>query len=289
MDKFPRSNEILKRIPRDVIVERIRVLDELDRRNTSFSEIQRHVDALFHGYSCLTRIVDCKQAWRARKNLGNSLFHHVHELWHPKPEHVKNFGRMNQPAKPMFYISASHQTAVLEMRANPGELVTILEIGLKAEKNLPHVMEIGVAEKSSQHNLPTTVKLLENTKSGRSFLRGDIEKNLLIRNFLAKEVTRIVDPAETHQFRVSAAISDRLTSSDRIDGVEYPSIAGDGTASKGGVNLAIKPSAASRLFKPAGCFVVRVIDCVLLPTPGLLVECTNVATSIQPDGSIEWN
>lgn len=288
MDTLPRSNSILERISANQIAERVRAIDELDRRDASFSAIQQHVDAILPGYCCVTRVVDCKQAWRARKNLGNTLFTHVDELWYPKPELVKYFGRMNQPARPVFYISASHQTALLEARANPGDLVTILEIGLRAETSLPHVMEIGVAEKASQHNLPTTVNILENTAAGRALLRGDVEKNLLIRNFLAKEVTQIVSHDDTHIFKVSAAIYDRLTSSDEIDGVEYPSIAGDGTASKGGVNLAIKPASADRLFKPVGCFVIRVIDCVLQPTPGLLVECTNTATNILPDGSIEW-
>lgn len=288
METFPPSNSILKQISERQIAARIRAIDELDRRNASFPVIQRHVDEIFPGYSCLTRVVDCKQAWRARKNLGSALFTHVDELWYPKPEYVKDFGRMNQPARPMFYISASHQTAVLEVRACPGELVTVLEIGLRAETVLPHVMEIGVAEKASQYSLPTTVNLLENTTAGRSFLRGTIAKNLLIRDFLAKEVTRIVDTSDTHEFKVSAAICDRLTSSDKIDGVEYPSIAGDGTASKGAVNLAVKPASADRLFKPVGCFVLQVIDCVLQPTPGLLVECKNVATAILPDGSIKW-
>lgn len=289
MDTFPQSNSILEHISEQQIVERIRAIDELDRRNASFALIQQHIDAVFPGYCCLTRVVDCKQAWRARKNIGSVLFTHVDELWYPKPELVKDYGRMNQPKKPVFYISASHQTAVLEVRAAPGDLVTVLEIGLKSEASLPHVMEIGVAEKASQHSLPTTVNLLENTPEGRSFLCGDAAKNLLIRSFLAREVTKIVDPADTYIFKVSAAICDRLASSDRIDGVEYPSIAGDGTASKGGANLAVKPVSADRLFKPLGCFVLRIIDCVLQPMPGLLVECTNVATSILPDGSIKWS
>lgn len=268
---------------------RIRAIDNLDRRSSPFPLVQQHVDAISPGYGCLTRIVDCKQSWRARKNIGDALFNHVSELWYPKPEHVKDFGRMNQPEKPVFYISASHQTAVLETRANPGDVVTVLEIGLRAETDLPHVMEIGVAEKASEHNLPTTVNLLDNTPAGRAFLGSDITKNLMIRSFLAREVTRIVEPSDAYMFKVSAAICERLTSSDKIDGVEYPSIAGDGSASKGGTNLAVKPASADRLFKPVGCFVLRVIDCVLQPTPGLLVQCVNVATHILSDGSIKWN
>lgn len=288
METPPQSNDILRRLSEGQIADRILALNELDRLTTSFPVIQQHVDAVFLGYSCLTRIVDCKQAWRARKNIGSALFSNTSELWHPKPEYVKDFGRMNQPHKPMFYISASHQTAILEVRANPGDLVTVLEIGLKSETELPHVMEIGVAEKASQYRLPTTVNLLENTAEGQVFLGSELKKNLLIRSFLAAEATRIVDAADTHIFKVSAAISDRLTSSVNIDGIEYPSIAGDGTASKGGTNLAIKPAAADRLFQPVGCFVLRVISSVLHPEPGLLVECTNVATSIHRDGSIKW-
>ena len=289
MDTFSQSTHIPENMSIDGLTKQIRAIEDLDRRSSPFHIIQQYVNAIFSDYSCLTRIIESKQSWRARKNIGEGLFNHVNELWYPKPEYVKEFGRMNQPEKPVFYISASHQTAMLEVRANPGDLVTILEMSLKTATDLPHVMEIGVAEKTSQYNLPTSVTLLENTPAGRAFLGSGVTKNLMIRSFLAREVTRVVDPADAHLFKVSAAIYDQLTSSDRIDGVEYPSIAGDGSASKGGTNLALKLASADRLFKPTGCFVLRIIDCVLQPTPGLLIKCVKVATGILPDGSIKWN
>ncbi|MEI2453108.1 RES family NAD+ phosphorylase [Lysobacter firmicutimachus] len=278
----------MKQISEAQIADRIRAVSELDLLEATYPFVKQHVDAIFPGYACLTRFVHCSPAWRARKNHGADLFHNVSELWYPKPEYVRTFGRMNQPNKPMFYISASHQTAVLEVRPSPGDLVTVLELGLKSGADLPHVMEIGTVEKASQYNLPSTANILENTVGGQAYLGGEVNKNLLIRSFLAKEVTQIIDLADTHRFKVSAAICDQLISSAEIDGIEYPSMAGDGTASGGGVNLAVKPVSADRLFRPVGCFVVRVVSSVLRPTPGLLVECINVAKAILPDGSIDW-
>ncbi|MCI0557884.1 MAG: hypothetical protein MN733_05270 [Nitrososphaera sp.] len=61
----------------------------------------------------------------------------------------------------------SHGTAILEMRPKVGDRFVVLQLKLKDEVNMPHVMELGVAEKASQHGLATSVHLLEQTPVGR--------------------------------------------------------------------------------------------------------------------------
>lgn len=288
MNKEFQKNHVLKKISYEAIEEKISVIDSIDRQEVDFSDIKNLIGSIFVGYSCLTRIIDPKRGWRARKNGGDVLFDNVKQLWYPPAHLISDFGRMNQPKSPIFYVSASHETAVLEIRPIPGDLITVLEVGLFGQAKDPHVMEIGVAEKVSQYGLGHDVQILENTSFGRSFLGEEIEKNLLIRNFLAKEVTRAVGPEEKCHFKVTAAIADNLLASRRIDGILYPSVAGDGLASKGGQNLALKPLAADRLFRPVTCFVVRVMEWVAEPSPGWLVECVGKAKEIASDGSIRW-
>ncbi len=288
MNQEFRNNHVLKKISYEAIAEKIAVVDGIDRQETDFSEIRKLIGSIFVGYGCLTRIVNCERGWRARKNCGNVFFDNIKQLWYPPAHLIAYFGRMNQPNSPMFYVSASRDIALLELRPIPGDLITVLEVRLFDREKSPHVMEIGVAEKVSQHSLGRDVKILENTSFGRSFLGDEIKKNLLIRNFLAKEVTRSVGSEDKWHFKVTAAIAGNLLASREIDGILYPSIAGDGLASKGGQNLALKPLAADRLFQPVACFAVRVIEWVSEPSPGWLVECVGEAKEVTLDGCIRW-
>lgn len=288
-DRYSPVNDVLPSISENRIAELIIALEKIDRARASFTDIRSLVQELFLGYSCLTRLIECHQSWRARKNIGSKLFTNVSELWYPKPSDVKRYGRVNQPGDPIFYVSASHQTSLLESRPVKGELVTILEIHLKNPTALPHVMELGVAEKSSEHKLPTTVNLLENTQLGREFLGKQISKNLAIRSFLARELVKIIGNEEAHQFKVTAAIASILLSSERIDGLEYPSIAGDGSGQGGGVNLAIKPYSADRLFKPYSCFTLEVLDITSGLAPQYFVQKVAQSSGISVDGSIIWS
>ena len=117
-----------------------------------------------------------------------------------------------------------------------GERLTILEVRLRDEAVMPHVMELGVAERASRFKCRSSVHLLENTATGRAFLQENGEKNLAIRTFLVREFTRIVPPGQEHLFKLSVAIAEKLMDSTRIDGIEYPSIVGKGLDNKGGAN-----------------------------------------------------
>ena len=109
---LPQRNEALSQIAMERITEQIAVLEKIDRVTTPFNEIRNLINRLFQGYSCLTRKIECRRAWRARKNIDRKLFTHLREVWYPQPDDVKSFGRLNEPNNPMFYISASHQTSL---------------------------------------------------------------------------------------------------------------------------------------------------------------------------------
>lgn len=245
-----------------------------------------------NGYSCLTRIIETEYAYRARINSSEKFFKNVNQLWYPPSSKIKKYGRLNRPGQSLFYIAASENTAILEMRPQKGDILTILRCKLINSNNKPHVMELGGAEKFSQHKIKSTVNLLENTHGGKSFFESNenIEKNLAIRSFLAREFTRIVDRGEEHKFKITVAIADILMSSNKIDGVEYPSIAGDVEKWKGGMNMALKPSIADRLYQADHCWISKVEETPKERIDGnFAMRCIGTAKSISNSGKITWS
>lgn len=265
-------------------------LDSIDRVSCDIDDLRRRMGRLFDGYTCLTRVIDSGAAFRARRNDTKPRFDHVSELWYPVSEHVKKLGRVNRVGQSMFYVSASHQTATLEMRPAVGDVITILRMKRKSRKEPLHVMELGVAEKQSVRGLPQTVRIVENTPFGRMHIqkRGVLEHNLAMRSFLAGEFTRIVSPGQEHEFKMTIAIGEFLLGSDRIDGLEYPSIAGDVSKWAGGANMVLKPDRADQLFEAEECWMIEVERQAPPPAAGYVVRCVRKATAIDVDGNINW-
>ena len=240
------------------------------------------------GYSCLTRTISSTNAWRARKHINQAYFDNVRDIWYPRPEVIRTYGRLNRPGCPIMYAAASHHTAILELRPEVGDVFTVLQLRLTDQSKHPHVMELGVAERASQFGTSSSVRLLENTAVGRHFVRGHKNKNVLIRSFLAREFTRVVNRGQEHQFKLSIAISEILLDNPKIDGIEYPSMAGDIAAFKGGENIALKPASADRLYTADTCWVSVVEGTVSSPPEGFLMRCVRRARSIKQDGAIVW-
>lgn len=274
----------------DSLKHELSQLGNIDRESCDIDDLRRRMGRLFDGYTCLTRVIDSGTAFRARRNDTKPRFDHVSELWYPVSEHVKKLGRVNRIGQSTFYVSASHQTATLEMRPAVGDVITILRMKRKPRKVPLHVMEIGVAEKQSVHGLPQTVRIVENTPFGRMHVkeRGVLEHNLAMRSFLAEEFTRIVSPGHEHEFKMTIAIGEFLLGSDRIDGLEYPSIAGDVNTWAGGANLVLKPDRADQLFEAEECWMIEVERKAPPPHAGYVVRCTRKARAIDADGNIIW-
>ncbi|SDG52060.1 RES domain-containing protein [Pseudomonas benzenivorans] len=266
----------------------INELESCDRELLTIAGLKHRVQLLMNGYSCMTRVISSSNAWRARRITGMKYIENIREVWYPKPEHVKTYGRLNRPKKPMFYIAASHETAVLEMRPTVGDRFAVLQLRLKDSSSLPHVMELGVAERKSMNGSRSSVHLLENTIIGRKLLEDHIEKNLLIRSFLAREFMRVVDRGEEHLFKLSVAIGETFLSSPQIHGVLYPSMAGDPSAATTAENMALKPNAADELYAPEICWIAEVESITTAPATGFQIRCVKRAEAIEPDGHIVW-
>jgi hypothetical protein len=274
----------------DVLKSQIGALEAIDSRIADIDEIGKRFKAIADGYACLTRIIDTPYAYRARRNKLRAPFEHISEVWYPQPGDVKTLGRVNRVGQPMFYISASHATATLELRPAIGDVMTLLSLQRINLGRQLHVMEIGVAEKESLHALPRSVHLLEETPFGQHFLQSThgMEHNLAIRSYLAREFTRIVARGNEHEFKKTIAIGEFLLASEQIDGVQYPSIAGDTSQWKGGANLVLKPKAADALFEPFECWMIEVEGIQPPPESGFMLRCIGKAKEISKDGRIQW-
>ncbi|MFZ5448966.1 MAG: RES domain-containing protein [Thermodesulfobacteriota bacterium] len=285
------GKHLLTGITIDSIKSRIQEIETLNRENVTIEDLKAKIGLLIKGYSCTTRIIDSDFAYRARKNPKNKHFCHVRELWYPPSDRIMIPSRLNRVGRSIFYISASEATAILEMRPRIGEIMTILRCRLINSDVKPHVMELGCAEKFSQHKIPTTLNVLENTTYGRKFLSNqeNIEKNLLIRSFLTREFTRVVKRGNEFEFKVTVAIGEILMSDSRIDGVVYPSIAGDVDNWKADSNMALKPESADRLYMPDICWIVEVEkELGTFLNKSYLIHCIKKAQSITQDGKINW-
>lgn len=228
--------------------ERIQEFEELDI-NCSIEEIKLVLNKVMLGYKCLTRVMDSSYAFRARINPNGENFREVSELWYPPKEKVKTQGRLNKAGESIFYISASSDIATLEIRPEIGDVITILGVKLKDFSKKPHVMELGLAETASQYGINNDIHLIENTNLKETFKDDEqIKKNLIIRGFLMRNFTKIVSIGQEKEFSKSIAIAEILMESEKIHGILYPSIAGDGSRKGGGMNMAIKTKYTDELF-----------------------------------------
>lgn len=265
----------------------IKDIRSLNLQSIGDSELEARLSILMTGYSCLTRSVKIGPAYRAQLlNAGVETFSNIGRLWYPPSDIVAKYGRLNQPGQSVMYLAGNHGTALLEMRPEIGSSYVIMELEQRNNREMAHLMEMGVAERVSEHGLPINVPLLENTDAGRSFLKGNARKNLAIRSFLASELIKIVPNGAHHLYRISASIANILMKDSKIDGVLYPSLAGNYSDYRGAQNIALKPEAADRLMQPKTCWIGRIES---IDNAGIHVKCINKAKLIHENGTIEWS
>jgi hypothetical protein len=148
-------------------------------------------------------------------------------------------------------------------------------------------MELGVAETQSQHGLGISTPLLEwaNTK-GIFQNQEEARKNTLVRSCIARLMMKVIPNGKEQNYKKSVAIAETLMASPYIDGVLYPSIAGDGSRKGGGMNMAIKPDSADNLFIPDHAWISVVED--RYETHGYVMRCIKNVSKIE-NGRLFWN
>ncbi len=259
---------------------------EIASLDLDIDDLKAKLNTILNGYTCITKKIESHYAYRARINNGSEFFDKVDDLWYPPKEKIYKLGRLNRTHQSIFYISASHETAILEVRPKIGDLVTLLRVKLKDPMIFPHVMELGVAETQSQHGLNISFPLLEQTNIKNIFRnKEEIRKNLLIRSCIAKLMMQIAPHGQEEHYKKSISIAETLMNSSQIDGVLYPSIAGDGSRKGGGTNMALKPHCADKLFIPDHAWMAVVED--TYETYGYVMRCLKNVSKIE-NGHFVW-
>lgn len=266
-----------------VVKQKIKALRLLDLQTVTESDLSMMLEELCNGYRVMTRHLSVPYFFRARLLTKIERYQHIKDLWHPPARALKKFGRANPPGEPMLYLSDTELTALLELRPQVGDRVTILKCVPRFAGAQVHVQEIAIPELTSPHypHNPAIASRLEDAPAqfGSSRRR---DTNLLIRQFLVEQFTRIVDVEQDHEYKLSSMISQFLLDATFIDGLLYPSIATEDR----GMNLALKPEAGRRLIKPDSCCTVEIIE--KTRTFGYKFQPVEESQIIQPSGEIEW-
>lgn len=272
---------MIDNIPVQQIRDEIEALETVDLSVVSDDKLRVCVQQLMKGYAWRTKKVEMKAAYRARR--PGEKYRCVKQLWYPPPQIVKKMGRANARGESVFYCASCQDTAILEMRPQIGEELVVLQVGLKDANVWPHVFEIGVPELAAKHDPKVGINRFHRTDIGQNFLgsRKNAKKIQLIRDFLVRQFTKVVPEGKEYEYALSLAIA-KTHRDKHIDGLWYPSISCDNK----GTNLAIKASAADRLFKPYGCWIIEILEEQARNT--YLVECKARAREIMGDGTIVW-
>lgn len=252
----------------------------------TLEQYRKLVSNIMGGYVCYTRVVNAERCYRARINPTCVPFQKVSELWYPPKETINKIGRFNQENEQLMYVAVSHETATLEMRPAIGQILTVMQLKLRANARLPQLMEIGMIETNEQHQLAMNyegISLQRNANLFRS--KSDFEISRLARKCIAKAAMEKVDANNNNHYLKTIAIAKILLSSDEIDGIIYPSIAGDGLRTKGGENMVLKPNYCDANLEPE-YFWMSVIDSQL-EDGSYRLKCINNSTAIL-NGDIHW-
>jgi hypothetical protein len=207
------------------LIERIR---KLDLKVTTVEALKDALLPLFIGYQCKAPIFDPGlKLFRAHKRNEKSTT--VRALSYPPAEYVTKPQRANGEGRPKFYCSSFRNTIFFEIRAEPGDLVTLSHWRTTAHLT---VNPVGYSK-----------EVFERTGSTRevpAYAHTDFvvdAQHKLIQDFFREEFTRVVPDGSDHEYRLAAAIAEKHVGGPHLHGVMYPTMAQAANAE----NFAIDP------------------------------------------------
>jgi hypothetical protein len=293
MAKYSRA-----KIQRLEIQKRIAVLKRAKLDQISDRDIERQVRSLLGlGYVTRPLYLNKPTTYRVRANRDAGCFNNVQDLWYPRPEFVRHRGRCNEAKSPVFYCGDSDMTAIIELHPEVGDLLTVLEVGLKDPKSQPLVMTVGIHEFTAKSNPKYGGTPPDQDEAHQLFLKSEglVETNPMLDRYLTEVFMQVVDKDNDDAYKVTAAIARIMFGQDEffykdgspaprqeVHGLAYPSIRAD----KLGANVAFTTAAADKLYKAVCATLVRVEEKrnETHYTVGILKQSKSIAT----DGEIEW-
>lgn len=168
------------------------------------------------------------------------VFTNEKEFWNPPKESIKVLGRCNDIGESMFYSSNDFQTAILEVRPQEGQFITIARFLPKTNGNLIpsfRIKPICIQHLKKIKGLKSCITDFDLTKRVPKFLEVD--------NLLDEIFTELVNEDESYKYKLSNAITrcmlvNIMNDEDNqfsMNGMIYPSIVNNLNS----INVLLKP------------------------------------------------
>jgi len=181
-------------------------------------------------------------------------------------------------------------TAILELRPQPGNIFTILIARTRSSKiETLNVAFIGLERARAPDVQHLTERDMFRLASHFRDRLGpaDYKKWLLIDDYLSEIFGMAVPDGEEHKYKPTIALGDLLFTAPNLDAVNYPSVATEDH----GINVCMLPEKADNFFAPFEAWMMRVEEDALHPMTGerlTRVYFLRRSHEIEPDGVITW-
>ncbi len=238
------------------------------------------LEPVFNAYRVMSFEPSGITCWRARKTEGRP-WATVEEMSYPPPEKA-GVQRLSDAGSPCLYAATRIETALIEINANPGELVQLVCFRQRPDRALRlalvgdyhHLAKRGYLRIA---NDPAANKAM--IKSRNAMPKADYQSLLFTDAFLdsliATEKERDPDYVRS---RATAAMIYRQP---ELDGLVYPSV-----PDRLGMNFAIMPGAVDSKLRVVSAILVRVLN---IRRFGFLeFEIVQDAENLLDDGSFSW-
>jgi len=257
--KKPIQNLSLKQI--QDIIEEIR---RLDLEVVDIDIIKEKLKPLFKGYTLRAPIYEPGlKLYRGR--VCNEKPNNLKDMTYPPAKLITKYQRVNRPGQSIFYCCAGRRVPFFECFVKTGDKFILSQ--WKTVSRL-FVNNIGYSNDNIMGLQPKSSDELK-------------EANILIRNFIDEEFTKIVSEGKEYLYKISIALAEKHFSDDIFNGLLYPSIAIKGRSD----NLALKPQYVDKNLTIGR---VEFIQIILVKGFEYKIKVLDLATSFGKDGSIEW-
>jgi hypothetical protein len=275
------------------IIELRRHLSNLraaDFRTLTDDAVRYRIGRIINDYPFQIRPLELNGLYRARPNRQGELFTAAHQLWYPPATAIVRPSRMNRPGQVLFYASSMPNTAVYEIRAVAGDVVTVLLARTRSSKiercNVPFIgLERALAPEVAG------LRPMDMFRTSSHFQAelgpGNYRKWLEIDDYLSEIFARPVVEGEEHLYKPCIGLADWLFTAERLDAVTYPSVA----AYSHGVNICMLPAKADAMFTPLEAWMIGLTRHEIHPDTGeelTRIEFLRRSHEIGPDGVIAW-
>lgn len=280
--------ELLSNLSTDSIERTVQFVKAADLETVEIDELQAALFEMLRAYGCYTKsIKQGASLFRAMKhNADEDRFANVSRIY-PDPKWLTTLGRANRERERIFYLSGDKVIPFHEIKAKPGDIVSLLECRPRDEAN-PILIPIGIDALLKKHGVKAAGEFPANSIRIEELLDHDpdcLAKYWLIDGFVTSEFLKDVREGQSHQYKTTVAIAELLfsfgTEAQPVDGLAYPSIVGLHT------NIALIPESFHRIYKPATCQRLKItgvdkLRFFLDPSLGLMAD------EIDAEGQIIW-